>query len=210
MDSPEIQPQQQMEANQMSQAEIAAKYGLAKWIFRRGQDFVKGKVLEIGEGEGHVAKYCRREGFEVDVLPVNLQDESFNTTYSFLLERFDLLYVLPDGNKLVNSRLVVANSASLLKEDGYLIALVPCSTALYEGLGQGLADWTSYNRKYIRAKLGMHYDMVKARFFEVTNNPIPIVSTKYESDEQVRIFERMNMTDFAPANLSILIVMKKK
>lgn len=209
MDDAPIISQQQQNSSDAQQAQLA-RYGLSKWIFRRGQDFVKGRILEIGKGEGHVAKYCKREEARVEVLSVNLQDVSFSTTYAHLLETFNLVYVLLNGNELVNSRYAVANSASLLKAGGHIIALIPCHTALYEGLEPGLDDWRSHNRKYVREKLGTHYNLIKVRFFEVTNNPTPVSLPQNGYEEQVRIFERMHATDFAPGGLSILVLMEKK
>lgn len=209
MDSPEIQHQPPVEENQMTQAEIAAKYGLAKWIFRRGQDFVKGRVLEIGEGEGHVAKYCRREGVEVEVLNIDLANELFVITYKELLGTFDLVYVLLNGAELTNNRSAVVNSAALLKSEGCLVAVLPCHTALYEGLEQGLSDWKSYNRRYIRTRIATHFNLEKFRFFEMMDHLPPLILVKNGYEERVRFFEKTEVNHFVSIGLFTVAVASK-
>jgi len=209
MDSQDIQPKQETVTNEQEQAIIAAKYGLNKWIFRRGQSFVTGRILEIDEGEGHVAKYCKREGFEVTVMDVNLEDENFSTTYAELLDGFDLVYFLRDSGRLVSNKMIVMNSARLLKEGGHLITIVPCATALYGGLGQGLDEWKSNNWKYVRLKLGKYYELVRARYFEMLNNLPSLVLPENDYEERVRLFETTNSNNLVPTGLYILIVAKK-
>jgi len=209
MDSQEIQSQQPAAVDPMEQAMIAAKYGLNKWIFRRGQSFVTGRILEIGEGEGHVAKYCRREGAPVEVQPVNLEDEAFSKTYAVLSGAFDLVYLFQDSSRLVSNKSIVTNSASLLKEGGHLITILPCATALYQGLGQGLDDWKSYNRHYVRSKLDMIYELVRTRYFEILDNLPSLVPPDNDYDERVKLFEKTADNDLAPTGLFILIVAKK-
>lgn len=210
MDSPEIQPQQQVEPRNMEQAEIAAKYGLAKWIFARGRDFVKGRILEIGEGEGRLAKYCKREGMTVDVLPVDLKNGSFNEAYKDLLEVFDVVYILHNGQELLNDKLIVNNSTRLLKQGGYLIALLPCKIALYEGLDQGLEDWSAKNRKNIRTRVGTYYDVIKTRYFAVMETLPSLMPPKSEYEEWVKLFQKTTANSFLSKGLFTLIIGQKK
>jgi len=210
MDSQRIQHHHQQAKNTLEQAEIAARYGLSKWIFRRGQAYVTGRVLEIGEGEGLIAKYCRRENIPVEVLPVNLGNESFNEIYKDLLGAFNVVYMLHSGQELFNSNLVVNNSTMLLKQEGYLIALLPCKIALYDGLDQGLEDWKTSNRRYIRARVGTCFEIIKVRYFEVGVDMPPVVSPRNGYEERVRSFEKIDDYDFMSSGLFVLAIMKKK
>jgi hypothetical protein len=209
MDSPEIQGQQQALTSSLEQAEIAAKYGLAKWIFARGRDFVKGRVLEISEGEGHVADYCRRQGAYVDVRNVDLANKLFTVTYKELVGSFELVYVLLKGKELINNWEVLANSAALLKTEGCIVTVLPCSTALYEGLKQGVNDWISYNRKYIKTRMGKYFNLEKIRFFEVMESMPPLGSTKNEYEENIRLFKKTPINNFVPIGLFAIAIGRK-
>lgn len=211
MDSPEMEIQSQQEmSEEEKQAIIAARYGLAKWIFRRTQGIVKGRVLEIEKGFGHIAKYCKQEGAAVEVQDLNLTDPSFGLRYKDLLNAFDLLYLLQGRREVICDKEVVANCAALLKPGGFITVVYPCHTALYEGILQGVDDWKFLNRKYIRSRIGACFKLEKARFFEMKDHTPAFVSVKNEYEENLRVFKKTSINHFVPLGLFALVIGKKR
>jgi len=182
---------------------------LSWWIFERVKPFVVGRVLEITDGKGNIASVCEERGIRLEALSINLEDETFDSSYIDLLGVFDTVIAFNKSNQSIANRGVIKNCGKLLKKDGYLFIQLPAHTALYNGLDQGLERWKSYNWQYINAIVNADYEIVKVRYFIVGDNLLPIFQQLSKYMKKDAIFSMNDAITFNQAGLSILIVCKK-
>jgi SAM-dependent methyltransferase len=165
---------------------------LNQWLYQLIRKCLKGKVLEIGSGQGTLSSLFVQDGFALrisdpdrsncaflqekfngepmikGVHQLDLAIPTFGTTYSGFIERFDTLVAINAMEQNEDETLILNNAKSLLRHRGRLVILLPAHIALYEESEIGFGQWRRLNRSDIRQRLGKDWEVLHTQFFAVS------------------------------------------
>jgi hypothetical protein len=186
----------------------APDINLSTWIFERIRPFVGGRILEIDNGDGYIAPFCRQRGIQTDVMRVNLSDTDFDEEYRMLLGSYSMVLALHIPKDAASYRQVIANCASLLKTQGFLVIQLPACTALYRGLDDGYRKWKWYNTEFIHKLLHTNFSIIKIRYRMVTDTEPLISEQSIKYRERVNVFTSSMATGFQEGLHAIVLGQK--
>jgi len=186
---------------QNEQEPVKEELSLSEWIFQRIRPFVGGRVLEVDNGDGRIAPFCKQLGIQTDALPLNMTHIDFDKEYNGLSGAYNMviaLHIVHDANL---RRQVFANCFNLLKKEGFLVIQLPIYTALYEGLDDGFGEWRWNNRLFMTNQLQANYNIIKIGYCMVTD------TINYR--ERVNVFNSVLASGFDQEGLSAIVVGQK-
>ena len=142
--------------------------------------------------------------------------------HSELLGKFNTVFYLNALEHFPANSKAVANCKKLLRSGGYLILMLPVSTALYQESDEGFDEWRRINRKNIKQLLTIDLEILKTQFFKVLGHVGWYLSGKYLHTkinhldkrgmyhEKVPLFLGVDEIVFHRTGLSAIVVAKKK
>jgi SAM-dependent methyltransferase len=164
---------------------------LYSWLYQAIRPALKGKVLEIGSGDGHMAAFlvsdefalrlsdpenenCRllKKRFEMEpaIKGIHLLDPAnpdFETAYPIFLGRFDTVVSIARPQQNVNVPVQINNMKQLLRDRGRLIVVLPARTTLFVEPAEDMYEWWRWNRGFIKGLLGPKNEILNSLFFTV-------------------------------------------
>jgi len=197
--------------------------------------------MEIGSGSGNFATlfiqdglplrlsdpdhgYCKSlykkfEGIPLvkGIYKINPLNENFETKYPEILGRLDTVFYLNTLGHFPTDSKVIGNCKKLLRTGGYLMLLIPVSTAIYqESDEEGYEAWRNINLKNIRQLLTNDFEIRKTHFFKVLGHVgwylyNKIIPSKKASiyHEKVPLFLGVDEIVFHRTGLSVIVIAKK-
>lgn len=217
----------------MSQAQWYNRWTLKKFI-----PYLKGDILEVGFGIGNFTKELTRFGnvFAIDIDKEHIKDTTellegkakvglgdiekgkyfFNERIFDSVVCINVLEHIQDDDKALN------NIYSLLKNEGYLILLVPAHKFLFGEIDKSIGHFRRYNKKSLITILkNKGFKTEKVRLINMIGAIGWLISSKFFSENSVgenkiKVFNfiapiTLTMEDFfePPFGTSILVIAKK-
>lgn len=217
----------------MSQAQWYNRWTLKKFI-----SYLKGDILEVGFGIGNFTKELTSFGnvFAIDIDKEHIKETTAllkgkakvgwgdieKGSYFFNKRVFDsvvcinVLEHIQDDDKALN------NIHSLLKNEGYLILLVPAHQFLYGEIDKSIEHFRRYNKKQLVIFLkNKGFKIEKVRTLNMLGAIGWLISSKFFSErwvdeKKIKIFNfiaplTLPLEDFfePPFGTSILVIAKK-
>lgn len=192
-------------SEQIPEKEIKPELSLSEWIFERIRPFVGGRILEIDNGEGKIAPFCRKRGIEIIVTPI----ESHTTPCENIQIEFDIVIDLHTVYRFASHAQSIIKHTTFLRKEGLFIMQLPFLTALYEGLDTGYKEWKWQNGKLLNQLLNSQFNVLKTRCFIITDNPPLISPQSVKYKEKVTLFNPNQTLGFNQRGLSAIIVCQK-
>lgn len=148
-----------------------------KWQYNALNRFAQGQILEIGSGTGNISAFFLKEHEQVcltDLRPeycellknkfgpdphllgvyeLDLSLHNFESTYPYLLNKFDTVIASNVIEHISEDSLAVSNAKSLLKNNGRLIVLVPAGQWLYNSIDKELGHYKRYSKSSLKSLL---------------------------------------------------------
>ena len=208
-----------------------------KWIADTLKPFVKGKVLEIGCGNGSVARYFFNKkyfGVDIDEEHVKYCQKIFKSLKQFFVldaeiscpaffrHKFDTVICVNVLEHVFNDTLMLDNAWRMLKKGGRLVVLVPAHKNLFGELDKADGHYRRYSLEMLLDLFGDRFiiekysemNMAGSLGWFVTGKVFPTKVHKEEDlglfDDLVPVFRWVEKRVKIPFGLSILIVGEKK
>jgi SAM-dependent methyltransferase len=167
---------------------------LNKWMFSAIQPYIRGRILEIGSGNGELSDFFVQQGIHLHlsdenddhciklrekfqgvnairkVHNINFLRQDFRAFYASKSEVFSTLIALNVADHNVYDKVALANSKHLLRQRGFLIFVAPAYTALYPGTPENTQDLRRFNQKRLKALLDDDFEILKTRYFNLSGN----------------------------------------
>ncbi|MBI2600879.1 class I SAM-dependent methyltransferase [Candidatus Daviesbacteria bacterium] len=142
---------------------IATSYN--QWTFNLFKKYLKGEILEVGCGIGNFTGYLAQHGSvtAIDIEQeyiINLSKEKkANITYKIadisskkfsIGKKFNAIVCINVLEHIKDHKTALENISSALKEDGYLILLVPAHQFLYGEIDKNIDHFRRYDKKQLQ------------------------------------------------------------
>jgi 2-polyprenyl-3-methyl-5-hydroxy-6-metoxy-1,4-benzoquinol methylase len=151
----------------LSVIEKANKFN--KWMYETIKPYSKGRILEIGCGIGNISEFFINDNFDIvlsdlrdnyiqivknkftnEVIKIDLVDVDFDTKHKDLIGTFDTVFALNVVEHIKDDHKAIENCKKLLKNQGYLIILVPAYQALFNNFDVELEHYRRYTQKSLK------------------------------------------------------------
>jgi SAM-dependent methyltransferase len=218
-----------------------------RWMYETIKPFCSGKILEIGSGIGNISIFFLEAGQRIllsdlrrnyleylergfshysnllGIEQIDLVDPDFRVKYNSGLGTYDTVYALNVVEHIGDDHLAIRNMQSLLKEDGYMIVLVPAYNFLFNHFDHSLGHYRRYTRKSLKMLLEKNgVSVIHTRYFNLAgivgwfvsgklqkNNTIPGKQMKLYN-LLVPAFRILDKVFFNAAGLSVIAVARKQ
>ena len=151
----------------LSVIEKANKFN--KWMYETIKPYSKGRILEIGCGIGNISEFFINDNFDIvlsdlrdnyiqivknkftnEIIKIDLVDVDFDTKHKDLIGTFDTVFALNVVEHIKDDHKAIENCKKLLKNQGYLIILVPAYQALFNNFDVELEHYRRYTQKSLK------------------------------------------------------------
>lgn len=194
--------------DQLSPAEIKTAPKLYEWIFERINSYIEGHGAELFLNEEPPAHFCKNSGIESDELFFNTTKAKTDETYLKQTGTYDWIIALHTSQQTARSCPSVTYCGNLLKKNGVLIIQLPLYIALYNGLDEGFNTWTHYNITTINKTLQAKFNILKIRYYIVTQSPALITVNKSNYKDGLNLFNKTS--DYDQEGLFAIVIGQKK
>lgn len=209
-----------------------------RWTLRKIDFYLQGDILEVGCGIGNFTKELIHFG---NVFAIDIDKEYVSTTlkllkgkahigfgdiekglYFFKSQRFDRVVCINVLEHIQDDDKALDNIYSLLKNEGYLILLVPAHQFLYGSIDKSIGHFRRYNKKSLIAILkNKGFKIEKVRLLNMIGAIGWLISSKLFSEravdeKKIKIFNfiapiTLPLEDFfaPPFGTSILVIARK-
>lgn len=202
---------------------------LNQWLFQFASRFAKGKILEVGSGNGNISALFSLNGpalrisdpqehhcdalqhkFLGDIMikrihRLDLENKNFSFEYERFLGKFDTIVSLNSSMFTFSNPAICSNSKRLLRARGRLIVLLPATLAPYDTSEDVLEDWYQWNWRSASKLLGKDGELITIRSFLLSDIPPPSST----GSELLPIFESSENTSSLPPGFYIILVARK-
>lgn len=209
-----------------------------RWTLEKIKPYLKNKILEVGCGIGNFTQTLTNYGevFAIDIeknylerIHKSLRNKAEvgfgdieNDKYFFNGQKFDSIVCLNVLEHIKKDELALKNIYKLLKNQGYLILLVPIHPSLYGKIDQAIGHFRRYTKKDLFRKLKeVGFKIIKDRKLNFLGAIGWFISGKLlkeerVGDEKIKIFNLLAplilpLEDLIepPFGTSILIIAKR-
>lgn len=194
---------------------IAGADGFNHWMYQTIQPFLHGAILEIGSGIGNISSFVLTEHSTItlsdtdefyiqslknkflsfqnlkEVLSIDLQDSSFEATYSIQKEQYDTVFLLNVLEHLEDDTQAIKNCNFLLKPGGTLLILTPAYSFLYCSLDKSLSHYRRYTTSRLKCLLKKNKLIAKQYFYF---NALGIVAWLYSKLLRLKTIPQVEMS----------------
>jgi len=143
-----------------------------RWIFKKVQPYLKGRILDSGNSNGSIAGVCMQNNMTVDTPPINQS------------VCYDTIIALDVDTDITKQSTKPVNFTQLLIPEGTLLLLSPVNIALYSELSKGLEYWHIHNKQLVKQSLKGDFNIIKTRYFSLSD------AFTYSS-QQASIYDRL-------------------
>ena len=210
-----------------------------QWTLNNFEDYLNGKILEVGCGIGNFTKTLTDFGtvwaMDIDKDYVKQTKELVGAKahvglgdiekgkYFFKSERFDNAVCINVLEHIENDKQALKNLYNLLENNGHLILIVPSHPILYGGIDSSIVHIRRYTKKDLTHKMcGAGFKIIKCRRINFLGGigwffASRIFSDSKVSDTKIKIFNFIapivlpleNLIE-PPIGTSIFVIAKKE
>jgi 2-polyprenyl-3-methyl-5-hydroxy-6-metoxy-1,4-benzoquinol methylase len=148
-----------------------------RWMYQTVQPFLHGNILEIGSGIGNISIFFLTANATItlsdtdefyiqklknefhsfqtlkEVLRIDIQDPFFETTYAYMKQQYDSIFLLNVLEHITDDSGAIKNCNFLLKPGGSLLILTPAYPSLYSKLDKALGHYRRYTLSRLNSLL---------------------------------------------------------
>lgn len=209
-----------------------------RWTLKKFEKYLTGDILEIGCGIGNFTKSLSKYGqvYAIDINEDYIQKIKKNIDsnvkvgignietdeYFFRGKKFNVIVCINVLEHIKNDEMALKNMYKLLKEEGYLILLVPAFDFLYGEIDKSIGHFRRYNLKKIAKLLqDMGFRILNSRIINILGAigwwfSSKVLSNNEVNEENIKIFNKvapliLPIEDMIepPIGTSILIIARK-
>lgn len=168
---------------------IAAASSFNHWMYQTIRPFLQDNILEIGSGIGNISSFLFADFTTItlsdtdesyiqtlknkfhsshnlkEVLHIDAQAPKFESTYAFLKEQYDAIFLLNVLEHLEEDNTAIKNCNFLLKPGGKLLILTPAYSFLYSALDKALGHYRRYTSSGLKLLLQNNRLIIKKSFY---------------------------------------------
>lgn len=184
-----------------------------QWTLKKFKDFLKGDILEVGCGPGNFTKSLTKYGqvFAIDIIERYIEEirkiingnAGFGNIesgkYFFNGKQFDSVVCLNVLEHIRDDKKALKNLYKLLKNNGFLILLVPIHPFLYGKIDQLIGHFRRYKEdKLIKSLNDVGFKIVKSRRLNLLGSIGWLVAGRIFKEEKIEEGQIKLFNFFAP------------
>jgi hypothetical protein len=160
----------------------------AEWLYESISPFIKGRVLELGSGQGVLSSTFVTHDVALhlsdpdetnrDILRAKFKQPSivksvhkldyhivdFDRQYSKYIDVFDTVLALNVHEKGYYHELALGKAYLLLRNWGHLMILAPVGTTFFSGMEHKMEEYKKYNLPALRQMLSGKFEILRTRY----------------------------------------------
>lgn len=209
-----------------------------QWTVKKFEKYLNGDILEVGCGIGNFTNSLKKYGnvWAIDINKTYVRQTSDlirkkgtieegdieKTIHFFGGKKFDSIVCLNVLEHIKDDKKALKNMFDLLKDDGYLILLVPAFDFLFGEIDKSIGHFRRYDKNELQKKVkSLGFEVIKSRIINFLGAigwwvSSRILSNNKIDESKIKLFNfiaplvlRLEDLFEPPVGTSILIVMKK-